>query len=294
MEFDRSAPAFYSGPVDLTSAVEVDGEDVISAIVPAQIRSITTLDNSLPALNFLEYGSKFGESIAHMGDLNQDGFTDIMMATFYYVNKTHIGDNFFNVYYLGENGTSILEIHQIPMHGTNMPPPPPPSAKGPIPTNFGDAIQKLEDQNGDGYVDLLVSATTYLDDTDSNTGLFYVIFLGQGGTSALGYYEISGASISDLDLESEGFEFQYRSGIGTSFTVLGDINSDGGLEIVAGSTKFASIVHDGAFNGQGGVHVLSLAGPDDLVPHVVIKPNTTANTAPTSLITLDASSVKII
>ena len=232
-------------------------------------------------------------SVENMGDLNNDGFTDIMMATFYYVNKTHIGDNFFNVYYLGENGTSILEIHQIPMHGTNMPPPPPPSAKGPIPTNFGDAIQKLEDQNGDGYVDLLVSATTYLDDTDSNTGLFYVIFLGQGGTSALGYYEISGASISDLDLESEGFEFQYRSGIGTSFTVLGDINSDGGLEIVAGSTKFASIVHDGAFNGQGGVHVLSLAGPDDLVPHVVIKPNTTANTAPTSLITLDASSAKI-
>ena len=189
-------------------------------------------------------------SVENMGDLNNDGFTDIMMATFYYVNKTHIGDNFFNVYYLGENGTSILEIHQIPMHGTNMPPPPPPSAKGPIPTNFGDAIQKLEDQNGDGYVDLLVSATTYLDDTDSNTGLFYVIFLGQGGTSALGYYEISGASISDLDLESEGFEFQYRSGIGTSFTVLGDINSDGGLEIVAGSTKFASIVHDGAFNGH--------------------------------------------
>ena len=37
-----------------------------------------------------------------------------------------IGDNFFNVYKVGVHGTSILEIHQGPMHDTNMPPPPPP------------------------------------------------------------------------------------------------------------------------------------------------------------------------
>ena len=117
------------------------------------------------------------------------------------------------------------------MHGTNMPPPPPPTTKGPLQINFGHAMEKLEDQNGDGYVDLLVSANTYEDDTGGDTGLFYVIFLGPGGTSALGYYEISSASISDLDLASEGFEYQTRSNIGSSFAVLGDINSDGGLEI---------------------------------------------------------------
>ena len=513
LRFNTAAPAFYSGPVDLTSAVQVDGENVISAIVPAQISSITTFDNSIPGLDFLAYGSKFGESVAHMGDLNQDGyedvvvgipqhtsfsdrggavailhlgenaqsvldvfvhdgdspnmpplrqraathpfpidladkfggsvenvgdingdgftdivvgatsrqfvaetrgvvytiflgpngssvlgyaeinhtvpngppypkdsqfgdsivnmgdlnndgindivvtapetgvppltfgaayimhlgsdglpietftlnipeiesdfsslvsasdsrtrsvenmgdlnndgFTDMMMGTSYFVSSSIIGDNFFYVYYLGENGTSILDVHQIPMHDTNMPPPPPPSAKGPIPTNFGYAIQKLEDQNGDGYVDLLVSAPTYLDDTNSDTGLLYVIFLGPGGISALGHYEISGATISDLDLASEGFEYQYRSGVGSSIDVLGDINSDGALDIIVGVPKFTSIVHDGANVGQGAVHLLSLAGSGDEVPHVVIKPNATANTVPTSSITLDASNAKL-
>ena len=41
-------------------------------------------------------------------------------------------------------------------------------------------MEKLEDQNGDGYVDLLVSANTYEDNTGGDTGLFYVIFLGHG------------------------------------------------------------------------------------------------------------------
>ena len=171
--------------------------------------------------------------------------------------------------------------------------PPEPTTFVPVPTNYGHAIQKLEDLNGDGYTDLIVSAPDYPDEADRNTGLFYVIFLGQGGTSALGYYEISVATIGDLDLVSEGFEYQHRSSIGSSFTVLGDINSDGGLEIVAGVNKFVSIVHDGAFNGQGGLHVLSLAGPDDKVPHVVVKPNTVSNTVPTSSMTLDASSAKL-
>ena len=139
----------------------------------------------------------------------------------------------------------------------------------------------------------MVSAPTYLDDTNSDTGLLYVIFLGPGGISALGHYEISGATISDLDLASEGFEYQYRSGVGSSIDVLGDINSDGALDIIVGVPKFTSIVHDGANVGQGAVHLLSLAGSGDEVPHVVIKPNATANTVPTSSITLDASNAKL-
>ena len=121
LRFNTAAPAFYSGPVDLTSAVQVDGENVISAIVPAQISSITTFDNSIPGLDFLAYGSKFGESVAHMGDLNQDGYEDVVVGIPQHTSFSDRGGAV-AILHLGENAQSVLDVFVHDGDSPNMPP----------------------------------------------------------------------------------------------------------------------------------------------------------------------------
>ena len=62
LRFDTSATAYYSGPNDLVSGIQVDGIPVKSAYIPAQIRSVTTLDSTIPDLDFLIDFSQFGFS----------------------------------------------------------------------------------------------------------------------------------------------------------------------------------------------------------------------------------------
>ena len=138
-----------------------------------------------------------------------------------------------------------------------------------------------------------MSAPTALDPTVSHrNGLLHVIFLGPDGTSVLGYYEINAESIMDLDLVSEGFAFQNQSEIGGAISVLGDINSDGALDIIVSSTKFVGI-HERKNDGQGALHVISLAGPGDNVPHVVVKPNANASTNQSSSVTFNQAFGKL-
>ena len=199
---------------------------------------IKTIDIDIAALeaqfpSILPAGNTRTWAIENMGDLNGDGFTDMMMTSSYSVvvleNETRIvGDNFIYILHLGENGETVLDFNQISMHDGNLVPTPFPAKS----INYGDAIQNIGDVNGDGYTDILMSAPTALDPTVSHrNGLLHVIFLGPDGTSVLGYYEINAESIMDLDLVSEGFAFQNQSEIGGAISVLGDINSDGALDI---------------------------------------------------------------
>ena len=231
-------------------------------------------------------------AIENMGDLNGDGFTDLMMTSFYSILRSDdgapsgIGNNFIYIFHLGENGETILDITQIDMHDANLPPPTDPARA----IDFGHSIKNLGDINSDGYTDLLISAPTAQDSSSNQNGLVNVVFLGQDGTSVLGYYTINTQTISDLDLVSEGFIFQNQSRIGGSFSVLGDINSDGALDIIVGAHRFVGI-HENKNDGQGALHVLSLAGPGDNVPHVVVKTDPITSTTPLSSIEAESSAV---
>ena len=258
--------------------------------------NITELESQYPSIN--PASSSRTWSIENMGDLNGDGFTDLMMASSYVVdsevidnkNIDTVADNYIYILHLGENGESILDFNQISMHDGNLSPTPIPG----IENDYGNTIKKLEDVNGDGYTDLLISAPNALDLTDpfkSINGLVHVVLLGENGTSVLGYYEISSQTIPDLDLTPEGFSFQDVSSIGYGMAVLGDLNSDGALEIIVGAKKFIGI-NEVKIDGQGALHVISLAGPNDEVPHVVIKTNNT-NTNKTSNVVLDQVAGKL-
>ena len=223
-------------------------------------------------------------AIENMGDLNGDGFTDLMMTSFYSILRSDdgapsgIGNNFIYIFHLGENGETILDITQIDMHDANLPPPTDPARA----IDFGHSIKNLGDINSDGYTDLLISAPTAQDSSSNQNGLVNVVFLGQDGTSVLGYYTINTQTISDLDLVSEGFIFQNQSRIGGSFSVL----------IIVGAHRFVGI-HENKNDGQGALHVLSLAGPGDNVPHVVVKTDPITSTTPSSSITFNQVAGKL-
>ena len=226
-------------------------------------------------------------AIENMGDLNGDGYTDMMMATVHNVKGNsstgyeYEANNYLYTLHLGENGESIVDINQIPMHGENMPP-----GTGITGTvNYGETIKKLEDINGDGYTDLLLAAPDYLDKYNTTKGALFVILLNEDGTSPVGHYEITSDTL--VDVISGDFRFQNNSRVGTGITVLGDLDSDGGLEIMVSATKYVGVTRDRSPIGQGALHVFSLAGSDDRVPHIVIKPNTIADTDQTAVVELD-------
>ena len=210
-------------------------------------------------------------AIENMGDLNGDGYTDMMMATVHNVKGNsstgyeYEANNYLYTLHLGENGESIVDINQIPMHGENMPP-----GTGITGTvNYGETIKKLEDINGDGYTDLLLAAPDYLDKYNTTKGALFVILLNEDGTSPVGHYEITSDTL--VDVISGDFRFQNNSRVGTGITVLGDLDSDGGLEIMVSATKYVGVTRDRSPIGQGALHVFSLVGSDDRVPHIVVE-----------------------
>ncbi len=209
-----------------------------------------------------------GVAVENMGDLNHDGYTDVMITSIDSATK----DSFIYTIHLGERGETILDISRMNIHGSNFPP-----DFGPA-VAFGSSIAKLNDINGDGYTDMIISAPET--PNFQTAGAFYVLSLGANGTSVNGYYEISSATIDDLILEPRNTEFQRNSQIARSIAVLGDLNSNGAPNIVLGANYL---------NARGGLHVLSFAGYNDNIPHVIIKTNTT-DTAKTSNVVIDAVS----
>jgi hypothetical protein len=148
-------------------------------------------------------GAGFGESVASAGDVNGDGYADVIVSAPYAMGKTG------RVYvYLG--GASGISPSQQPMVLTG-----PDGAGG----QFGISVANAGDVNGDGYADVIVGAFT----TMNNTGRTYV-YLGSG----------SGISSSQRPAALTG-----SGGAGGDFGIsvasAGDVNGDGYADVIVGA-----------------------------------------------------------
>ena len=155
LRFDgTSTPAYYSGSTDLASGIQVDGAPVKSAYIPAQIKSATTLDGTIPDLDFLIDFSQFGYSMANMGDLNQDGHEDIIVGVPRHSSLSDIGGAV-AMLYLDENA-QILDVILIDGDTPNMPPLIELVNRDDVGERFGHSVANLGDVNGDGFTDVIV------------------------------------------------------------------------------------------------------------------------------------------
>ncbi len=175
-------------------------------------------------------GGHSGWSVSGAGDINKDGFADIIIGGpltstggVAYVVFGHAGGFSSDLLLANLNGTDGFKITGSANEGV------------------GWSVDGAGDVNGDGYADLIVGAH-FAGPNGTNSGAAYVVFGKAGGFAAT-------LDVSTLN-GSNGFEIAGASTggkAGTSVAGAGDINHDGyddlivGAPFMAGNTSHAGV-----------------------------------------------------
>ena len=172
-------------------------------------------------------GDQFGWSVSIAGDVNADGYTDVIIGA---IGNDAGGNNSGRAYvYLG--GASMDNTADIVFTGA--------AAND----NFGISVSSPSDVNGDGYSDIIVGA--YSNDAGgSNAGRAYIYF---GGINIDNIADIilTGAAAND--------NFSY------SVSLAGDVNGDGYFDVIVGAYNNDA---GGSNSGRAYLYTNSLTGAD--------------------------------
>ncbi len=140
----------------------------------------------------------FGGSVAGAGDVNGDGYDDVLVgAKEYTIGKSHSG-----VVFLHYGANTGLSTSGFAIQANK------------ADADFGAAVAGAGDVNRDGYADFIVGAPTYFPE-----GAIFV------------YYGTSGNPANPVMLPG----FQVNSRFGEAVSSAGDVNGDGYNDIIAGA-----------------------------------------------------------
>lgn len=176
-------------------------------------------------------GAQLGFSVATAGDVNGDGFGDVVIGAWVYANGQGNEGRAF-VYEGSSSGLSttpdwIAESNQANAY-------------------FGVSVAGAGDVNGDGYADVIVGAHGF-SNGQSSEGKVFVYHGGPGGLSA------TAAWTKETD--------QADSSLGHSVATAGDVNGDGYADVIVGAMNFSN----GQFTeGRANVYVGSRLGLENL------------------------------
>ncbi len=150
-------------------------------------------------------GDRFGAAVSGAGDVNGDGYDDVIVGA-----QTTVGA-FVNagvahVYYGGSPADAVEDLTFSGEGSYNY---------------FGSAVSGAGDVNGDGYDDLLVGAS-YNSSAASFAGRAYVFY---GGPAE--------DLVADLIFDGEGINNYF----GNAVSGAGDVNGDGFADVIIGAYK---------------------------------------------------------
>jgi hypothetical protein len=152
----------------------------------------------------------FGMSVATAGDVNGDGYGDILVGAPYYDNgQTDEGAAF--LYFGSSNGISFFEDWFGESNQDS--------------SNYGNCVSTAGDVNGDGFSDIIIGAPNY-DNNGVDKGAVFLYFGSPNGPSLIEDWTSIGS-------QSEG-------NFGSSISTAGDVNGDGFSDIVVGASRFSS------------------------------------------------------
>jgi hypothetical protein len=173
----------------------------------------------------------FGYSVDTAGDVNGDGYDDIIVGAYHYQEFT--GRVY--VYAGNAHGLSATPVFTITGDGPNI--------------YFGRSVGAAGDVNGDGYDDVIVGAQAY----DHWTGRAYVY---AGSPSGLGATPIFTA-------DGEGPSNSFGRSVGAA----GDVNGDGYSDVVVGAPGYGDFegriyVYAGSADGLGAAPTFTATGEE--------------------------------
>lgn len=164
--------------------------------------------------------SQFASKVSTAGDVNGDGYSDIVIGAFFYSNgESQEGQVF--VYLgsasgLGANGTPANADWTAESNQDS--------------ARFGSAVSTAGDVNGDGYGDMIAGASAY-DNGESNEGAAFVWY---GSASGLGANGTPANADWTVESNLAGGE------CGSSVATAGDINGDGYADVIVGVKGFTN------------------------------------------------------
>ena len=179
-----------------------------------------------------------GMSVGTAGDVNGDGYSDIIVGAYFYDNgNTDEGRAF--VYHGGPSGLSgsaswTAEGDQDSAY-------------------FGSSVATAGDVNGDGYSEILVAAASY-DNGQADEGR---VHLYMGGASGL-------STIPSWSAEGDQAGANFGSAVGTA----ADVNGDGYADVIVGAINFnnrgRALVYLGGSLGLAAAPVWTVDGEQDV------------------------------
>ncbi len=169
-------------------------------------------------------GDQSGVSVGTVGDINGDGYTDLLIGAFGYLGGSNKGRSYVVFGGPGTGSSGVIALSSL--NGTNGF-----KLDG---ENNGDAsgfpVRAAGDINNDGYADLLIGAHYW----NNHKGRSYVVFGGPevGITGTIALSSLNGANGFKLDGENNG---DYS---GISVSAAGDINADGHADFLIGAYSY--------------------------------------------------------
>jgi hypothetical protein len=152
-------------------------------------------------------GGNFGCSVSTAGDVNGDGYSDIIIGAYTYSSYSGKGKAY--VYYGSSSGPSATPNWTATGEQDSV--------------SFGYSVSTAGDVNGDGYSDIIIGAYGYPNYLYTGKGKAYVFYGSSSGLSSTSNWTAVG--------ESNGDNFGY------CVSTAGDVNGDGYSDVITSSPK---------------------------------------------------------
>ncbi|MCI5058777.1 MAG: FG-GAP-like repeat-containing protein, partial [Flavobacteriales bacterium] len=209
-------------------------------------------NNSINLSGLLTDNNEFGHDVANIGDIDNDGVTDIVVSN---VKDDDGGFNTGAVWtlLLNSNGT-VKAAQKISNTSGGM------SGQLNAMDFFGDAVAPIGDLNNDGVEDIAVGAGAD-DDGGSSHGAVWILFLNSNGTVS------SSQKISSTQGNFSGFLSQ-NDWFGSSIDEVGDVDGDGVNDLAVGA-----VFDDEGGTDNGAIYLLFMNTNGTVKAHQKIADN---------------------